>query len=143
MKIKGFTLIELIVVIAIITILAGMVLTGAQQARKRGAMTKAKAQIASIETAISMYEVDIGAYPDSGNKNLVMALAEDNGDPDWSGPYMKIKDNELKDGEYLDAWGTPFIYENPGTHNDYSYDIYSQGPNRKGSGEDKDDITNW
>lgn len=144
MKRKGFTLIELLVVIAIITILAGMVVSGAQQARKRGAVTKVKAQIATIETAISMYETDMGLYPESGNKNLVNALIEDNGDLDWNGPYMKIKENELNEnGEYLDAWGNPFLYINPGTHNTYSYDLYSPGPDGKGDGTGKDDITNW
>ena len=144
MKKRGFTLIELLVVIAIITILAGMVVSGAQQARKRGAMTKVKAQIATIETAISMYETDIGVYPESGNKNLVAALTEDPGDPDWSGPYMKIREKEVnKEGEYLDAWGNAFVYVNPGTHNEYSYDIYSVGPNGQGIGDEKDDITNW
>ena len=144
MKSKGFTLIELLVVIAIITILAGMVVGGAQQARKRGAMTKAMAQIATLETAISMYETDMGEYPESGNANLVAALTEDPGDLDWSGPYMKIKDKERdEEGAYLDSWGNPYVYVNPGVNNEYSYDIYSLGPNGKGDGSEKDDITNW
>jgi len=141
---EGFTLIELLVVIAIITILAGMVVGGAQQARKRGAMTKAMAQIATLETAISMYETDMGEYPESGNANLTAALTEDPGDLDWSGPYMKIKDKELdEEGVYLDSWGNPYVYVNPGVNNEYSYDIYSLGPNGKGDGSEKDDITNW
>lgn len=144
MKNKGFTLIELLVVIAIITILAGMAVSGAQQARKRGTITKTQAQLASIETAISMYETDIGIYPESGNKNLVIALTEEPDDADWNGPYMKIKKDELNgNGEYLDAWGNPFIYVNPGTHNEYSYDLYSMGPDGKGDGTEKDDISNW
>lgn len=144
MKIRGFTLIELLVVIAIITILAGMVVSGAQQARKRGAITKARAQLASIETAISMYETDMGVYPETENKNLVKALAEDPDDPDWSGPYMKIREAELNEnGEYLDAWGNPFLYVNPGLHNKYSYDLYSMGPNGEGDGTERDDIQNW
>ena len=144
MKIKGFTLIELLVVIAIITILAGMVVSGAQQARKRGAITKTKAQLATIETAISMYEVDLGIYPESGNENLVSALKEDPGEGDWNGPYMKIREKELnKNGEYLDAWGNAFNYINPGIHNEYSYDLYSSGPDGEGDGTEKDDITNW
>jgi len=144
MKIRGFTLIELLVVIAIITILAGMVVGGAQQARKRGAVTKTKAQLASIETALSMYETDLGVYPESGNKNMVTAFNEDPGDEDWYGPYMKIRQNELNEnGEYLDAWGNAFLYTNPGVHNKYSYDVYSKGPNGKGDGSERDDIHNW
>lgn len=141
---KGFTLIELLVVIAIIAILAGMVISGAQQARKRGSMTKAKAQIASMETAISMYETDMGSYPGTDNKTLVSAITEDPGDVDWSGPYMQIKKDELNEnGEYLDAWGNAFVYINPGKNNPSFYDIYSKGPNGNGDGNDKDDIRNW
>ncbi|MFA4991562.1 MAG: type II secretion system major pseudopilin GspG [Candidatus Omnitrophota bacterium] len=141
---KGFTLIELLVVIAIITILAGMVVSGAQQARKRGAVTKTKAQIAGLETSISMYETDMGDYPQAENKNLVEALTKDPGDNDWTGPYIHIKRDELSEnGEYVDAWGNAFVYIKPGVNNPSSYDIYSKGPNGQGDGNDKDDITNW
>ena len=144
MKKHGFTLIELLVVIAIITILAGMVVSGAQQARKRGAITKAKAQIATIETSISMYEADMGIYPETTNKKLVEALQDDPGDLDWSGPYMRIREKELnEEGEYMDAWGNAIVYVNPGVHNEYSYDLYSMGPNGEGNGSERDDITNW
>lgn len=143
-KNKGFTLIELLVVIAIISILGGMVLSGAQQARKRGSATKTKTQIASIETAISMYETDMGSYPGSDNKTFVTAVTNNPGDIDWNGPYMHIKKDELNEnGEYVDAWGNAFVYMNPGKHNTSFYDLYSKGPNGTGDGEDKDDIKNW
>ena len=141
---KGFTLIELLVVIAIISILAGMVVSGAQQARKRGTVTKTKAQMASLETAISMYETDMGSYPGTDNKTLVGALTLKPEDPDWSGPYMNIKKDELDaNGEYVDAWGNAFVYVTPGKNNTSFYDIYSKGPNGTGDGNDKDDIRNW
>jgi general secretion pathway protein G len=144
MKHKGFTLIELLVVIAIIAILAGMVVSGAQQARKRGAVTKTRSQIASLETAISMYETDMGSYPGKDNKTLITAITQDPGDSDWSGPYMRVKKEELNEnGEYIDAWGNAFVYVNPGKNNPSFYDLYSKGPNGEGTGEDKDDIKNW
>ena len=68
---KGFTLVELLVVIAILGILISLVTAGAQAARRRGAMTKAKTTIAALETAIAMYEADMGEYPETGNEGLV------------------------------------------------------------------------
>ncbi|MBU1912570.1 MAG: type II secretion system protein GspG [Candidatus Omnitrophica bacterium] len=141
---RGFTLIELLVVIAIISILGGMVISGAQQARKRGAVTKTKAQMASLETAISMYETDMGSYSGTDNKTLVEALTTESEDSDWSGPYINIKRDELDaNGEYSDAWGNAFVYVNPGKNNPSFYDLYSKGPNGTGDGNDKDDIRNW
>lgn len=144
---RGFTLVELLVVIAILTILIGLVTAGAQAARRRGAITKAKATIASLETAIAMYNGDLGTYPVSDNANLVTALQDDPGDPDWQGPYMEFKQDELVNGELVDPWGNPYAYVsiNGGspTHRPRSYDLYSLGPNGADDDGTGDDIVNW
>jgi len=129
---------------AIITILAGMAVGGAQMARKRGAVTKAKSAIAALEAAIDMYEMDIGEYPSNGNEDLVQALTDtSNPEPDWNGPYMRLKDEDLEDGNYIDPWGNPYVYINPGTHNTSYYDIYSYGLNGQDDQGESDDINNW
>ena len=129
---------------AIITILAGMAVGGAQMARKRGAVTKAKSAIAALEAAIDMYEMDIGEYPSSGNEDLVQALTDtSNPEPDWNGPYMRLKDEDLEDGNYIDPWGNPYVYINPGTHNTSYYDIHSYGLNGQDDQGEGDDINNW
>lgn len=144
---KGFTLVELLVVIAIIGILISLVTAGAQGARRRGAVTKAKSTIAALETAIAMYNGDFGKYPSSGNSELVSALSEDPGDPDWAGPYMEFKEDELVAGELIDSWGTPYVYVsvNGGSpqHRETSYEIYSFGPNAADDDGTGDDIVNW
>ena len=135
---------ELLVVMAIITILAGMAIGGAQMARKRGSVTKANAAISALEAAIDMYELDMGEYPASGNENLVLALTDtSNADPDWNGPYLRLKASDLEEGKYLDPWGNPYVYINPGTHNLSFYDIYSYGLNGQDDQGESDDITNW
>lgn len=144
---RGFTLVELLVVIAILGILISLVTAGAQSARRRGAVTKAKSTIAALETAIAMYNGDFGKYPTSGNANLVKALAEDPGDPDWQGPYMEFKQDELSGGELLDPWGKPYVYTSitggSPQHRTRSYDLYSLGPNGAEDGGTGDDIVNW
>lgn len=142
---RGFTLMELLVVVAIISILAGFVVSGAQIARKRGAMVKAKATIAALETAIAMYEVDMGDYPPSGNANMVTALTTGPGgeDSDWYGPYMKFEQESLGGGTLLDPWGNPYVYGKPGSHNPTSFDLYSTGPSGSGSGDDAGNLNNW
>lgn len=142
-KSKGFTLMELLVTMAIIAILAGMAIGGAQMARKRGSATKAKAAIAALEAAIDMYEMDMGEYPASGNANLVQALTVTSTDPDWYGPYMQFKEEDLEGGSYVDPWGNPYVYSNPGSHNASSFDIYSFGLNGQDEAGAGDDIHNW
>ena len=144
---RGFTLIELLIVIAIIGILVSLVTAGAQTARRRGAVTKAKATIAALETAIAMYNGDFGKYPESDNTNLVKALSEDPGDPAWQGPYMDFKQDELDGEELVDPWGKPYVYVsiNGGSpeHRQHSYDLYSLGPNGQDDQGGGDDIINW
>ena len=105
---------------------------------------EAQAQLSRLETAIKMYEMDIGNYPGENNKTLVAALTVNTEESGWSGPYLQIKKNELNgNGEYLDAWGNAFVYVNPGVHNESSYDLYSKGPDGVEDGNCKDDIKNW
>lgn len=143
----GFTLVELLVVVAILAILASLVTAGAQAARRKGAITRAKTTIGSLETAIAMYQGDMGDYPATGNSKLVEAIQEDPNDPDWNGPYMEFKQDELKDGEALDPWGTPYQYVsvNGGApqHRERSFDLFSYGPNKQDDGGTGDDIVNW
>ena len=144
---RAFTLVELLVVIAILGILMSLVAAGAQSARRRGAVTKAKSMIASLETAIAMYEADMGTYPPIGNAELVAAMQEDPKDVHWGGPYMEFKEEELEGGEVLDPWGQPYVYVsvNGGSpqHRESSYDLCSYGPNGQDDGGAGDDIYNW
>ena len=141
---KGFTVIELAVGVAIAGLLIWMVANGMQQARKNATIAKTQAQLSRLETAIKMYEMDIGNYPGENNKTLVAALTVNTEESGWSGPYLQIKKNELNgNGEYLDAWGNAFVYVNPGVHNESSYDLYSKGPDGVEDGNCKDDIKNW
>jgi|GEM_PF-470476 len=143
----AFTLVELLVVIAILTILISLVTAGAQAARRRGAVAKAKATVASIETAISMYHGDVGDYPPTNNSELVKALTDDASNPDWAGPYMDFKEAELVNGECIDPWGKPYVYvsTNGGSpkHRPHSFDLYSLGPNGVDNDGVGDDIVNW
>ena len=142
---RGFTLMELLVVITIIMILAGFVMGANQAARRRASVNKARAQIAAMDSALSMYEQDIGEYPKTDNKGMIEALTDNPSDgSDWYGPYIELKEEDFdKDGNYIDPWGTPYKYVYPGEHNKLKYDLYSFGPNRQDDNGSKDDVKNW
>ncbi len=144
---RAFTLVELLVVIGILGILISLVTAGAQAARRRGAVTKAKTTISSLETAIAMYSSDMEAYPPTGNAAMVSALQDDPKNVNWDGPYMEFKQDELKGGELLDPWGRPYVFVsvNGGSpeHRPRSYDLYSLGPNGTNDSGGGDDLVNW
>lgn len=144
---NSFTLVEMLVVVAIIGILISLVTAGAQSARRRGAMAKAKAAISAMETAIAMYQSDMSDYPKNGNASLVSALQDDPNDARWNGPYLEFKQDELKDGQVMDPWGNPYEYVSVSggspTHRTHSYDLSSRGPNGTDDGGAGDDIMNW
>lgn len=123
---KGFTLIELMLVVVILGILVGMVvprLTGRSQEARIAA---ARADIySSISLALDLYELDNGAYP-SGLADLLKKV-------DGKGPYLKKK--------ALDPWKKEYKYKSPGDHNKDDYDLYSAGPDGKEG--TSDDVTNW
>ncbi len=141
---RGFTLIELLVVIAIISILASLIMTANQSARRRATITRAKAEIAALESGLEQYQQDIGTYPEGDIANVVRVLNGPDDNPDWFGPYMEFKEDQLDDKKrFIDPWGNPYQYIYPGKHNQYKYDLYSFGPNGKDDNGQKDDIRNW
>jgi len=127
---RGFTLIEIMLVVIILGVLAAMVvpkLTGrSDEARRSVAKTDIESNLA---LAIDLYEVDTGAYPTELG-DLLLQPGDVSG---WKGPYLKKAPK--------DPWGREYEYRCPGSHNVNSYDLSSKG--KDGSEGNDDDITNW
>ncbi len=128
---KGFTLIEILLVVIIIGILVSLVaprLAGrSEEARKQAA----KADIdGGLALALDLFEVDNGRYP----ANLEDLVQKPSDAQSWKGPY-------IKKGLPKDPWGGSYIYKMPGSHNTSSYDLYSQGADKQEG--TADDIVNW
>jgi general secretion pathway protein G len=130
----GFTLIELIVVVAIIGLLAGLVVPQFIKQEEKATAKAAKAQIELLGTALDTFRLDVGRYPTA--QEGLQALNQKPGGLDrWEGPYLK---KELPS----DPWGKPYIYKSPGDHG--SYDIVSYGADGMAGGQDNNrDITSW
>jgi general secretion pathway protein G len=131
----GFTLLELLVVLTIVSLLA--VVVGPQVVRYLGKAKAetAKLQIRTVATALELYFLDNGSYPPQ-RVGLSALLQAPSGAPRWNGPYLKKADS------LIDPWGRPLIYRVPGRHGDY--DVYSLGRDNAegGTGEDQD-LTSW
>jgi general secretion pathway protein G len=135
----GFTLIELMVVVVIIGILAGLIVPRIMGSDDKAREAKTKMQIESLETALKLYKLDNGAYPttEQGLKALVEAPAAGNLAKNWRlGGYLE------KSKVPKDPWGNEFIYVSPGSHGDF--DLSSLGADAEPGGEGKNkDINNW
>ena len=131
---RGFTLIEIMLVVIIIGILVAMLVPNiagrSEQARKTAARTDIES---NISTALDLYKMDVGQYPTT-EQGLSALLAPPTASPvpaNWNGPYIE------KDP--LDPWGRPYIYASPGEHRS-DYDLSSKG---KDESSQKDGINNW
>ena len=130
----GFTLLELLVVVAIIGVLAGYVGPKYFGQLGKAEVKAAHAQIDGIEKALDQYRLDVGRYP-STEQGLKSLVAPPGGVPKWAGPYLK---KEVP----VDPWGKPYIYKCPGEHGDFDLLSYGHDGAQGGSGEDAD-ITSW
>jgi general secretion pathway protein G len=144
-KNKSFTLIELMMVLIIIGILVGLISAGTFQAMQTAKESEAKGDISTLETAISMYEADVGSYVsgDGSGNDFADWLEDEEGDG-WNGPYMHFKDEDLSESSFKDPWGNAYNYKTgAGINNTDFVDIWSNGPDGEDDSGADDDITNW
>ena len=131
---RGFTLLELLVVMVIIGLLAGYVGPRYFAQIGKSEIKTARAQIDAFEKALDQYRLDTGHYP-TGEQGLNALNARPENEPKWAGPYLAKKIPP-------DPWGQLYVYKNPGDHGDYDLLSYGKDGQPGGSG-DAADITNW
>jgi general secretion pathway protein G len=119
---RGFTLVEMLVVISIIALIMALVAPRVLNFLAESKVKAAKIQIQSLESALDLYALDVGHYP-SSSEGLDALMHRPGGETSWSGPYLK--GNVVPN----DPWGRPYIYRSPGEHG--TYDIVSNGANGK------------
>ena len=136
----GFTLIEILVVVIILGILAGLVVPRIMDQPEKARVTKARMQIESLEAALKLFKLDNGYYPttEQGLDSLVRKPTTGRIPPRWrEGGYLE------KGQVPKDPWERDFVYLSPGSHN-HDFDLYSYGSDGEPGGEGPDsDITNW
>lgn len=131
---RGFTLVEIMLVVIIIAALAAMVVPRLSGRSEQAKKAIAQADIEShIATALKLYELDNGNFPTT-SQGLDALNREPNSSPapkNWNGPYLEKRP--------VDPWGNPYVYKSPGDHR-RDYDLSSKG---KDANSDEDDIINW
>lgn len=135
---RAFTLLEILVVLAIIGLLVSLTVTAVSNASEKAQVRAANIFVnETMKVALTTYKMDEGSYPttEQGLQALVAPPADLAAT--WSGPYLEDKGNVVP----LDPWKQAYVYSAPGVHNPRTYDLSSNGPDRIAA--TGDDIGNW
>lgn len=122
----GFTLLEILVVVAILGLLIGLVAPAVLRQLGGARVSIAKQSIERLGSVLDLYKLDVGSYPTT-EQGLEALIRKPSGDEGWNGPYLKA------DTVPVDPWSHPYIYRDPSERAGHDYDLCSQGPNA-GSG---------
>ncbi len=120
----GFTLVELLVVLAILGLLVAVATPQVLKYLGRAKVDTANIEMKSLSTALDLFMIDIGRYPNQ-QEGLAVLVSNTDNLPTWHGPYLKSTTVPL------DPWGHPYQYRIPGQHGDY--DLFTLGPDGNGS----------
>ncbi len=136
---RGFTLIEILVVIVVLAVLATLVAPNVFRHVGAAKETTAKSQIEMLGAALDAYRLDNGRYPttEQGLAALWQAPAVEPRPASWRGPYLRKQ-------VPLDPWGAAYAYRAPGTQSTTGYDLLSYGADGKPGGDGENaDLTSW
>lgn len=132
---SGFSLLELLVVLAIMALLVGVVAPQVMKHLGKAKTDSARLQIEDLGAALDMYYMEIGSYP-STDKGLESLVSNTEAESGWNGPYLKKKKIPL------DPWKRPYVYISPGENG--PYDLLTLGKDNAEGGEGEDqDIVSW
>ena len=131
---RGFTLLELLVVIVIIGMLVGYVGPKYFKQVGKSQITVVRDQLHAFGQALDQYRLDTGHYPTT-QQGMAALMEKPANETKWDGPY-------LKKAVPVDPWGTPYVYKQPGDHGEYDLISYGKDGVPGGTGEDAD-LGSW
>lgn len=119
---EGFTLLEILVVIAILGLLIGLVAPAVLRQLAGARNSVARQSIERIAGVLDIYKLDVGSYPPT-TPGLAALNTQPSETPGWTGPYLK------GNGQLLDPWNRAYVYRNPASRPGHEYDLCSRGAN--------------
>ena len=131
----GFTLLEILVVVAILGMLIGLVGPVALRQLSGARVSIAHQSIERMSSVLDLYRLDVGSFPTT-DQGLQALVSRPTAASRWNGPYIKGQDTPV------DAWGRPYLYRSPSTRPGLEYDLCSKGPEGQGTEAGRDMICN-
>jgi general secretion pathway protein G len=125
----GFTLLEILVVIAILGLLIGLVAPAALRQLGGAKNSVARQSIERLSAVMDLYKLDTGSYP-SSEQGVQALVSKPSGVSSWNGPYVK------GDQVPVDPWNNAYVYRMPSARSGHDYDLCSRGPNAQSGGAD-------